>query len=248
MIINKIKKTGKNKYKIIVDNKEFVIYEDILIKYNLLYNKKVDDKLLASIEKDNIFYEAYEKSLKYLDIKMRLEKEIYEYLINKYEINIINKVIDKLKKEGYLDVNKYITAYINDKINFTNDGPYKIKRDLINKGIDESIINIESIDYDLIKTKLDRLIIKYSNLNKNNSRNVIKSKTLTHFSLLGFDKELIEEVFENLNISGDKNKIKKDYDKLYSKYSKKLTGYKLEATIKQKLYQKGYSIDEINNI
>lgn len=248
MLIKEIKKAGKNEYKLILKDKEIILYEDLLIKYNILLKKEISEDLLKEVEKENTYYEAYNKALSYLEIKMRLEKEIEEYLKNKYDQKIINKVISKLKKEDYLNVSKYIIAYINDKINFANDGPYKIKRDLINKGIDESLINIESIDQELITSKLERLITKYSNINKNNSKNIIKSKVMSHFSLLGYDKELINDVFDNLNITGDNTKIKKDYDKLYEKYSKKVSGYKLDVLLKQKLYQKGYSIDEINNL
>ena len=42
------------------------------------------------------------------------------------------------------------------------------------------------------------------------------------------------------------NDIKKDYDKLYSKYKDKYDSYKLKSYLKGKLYQKGYTIDEIN--
>lgn len=248
MLIKEIKKLKNNKYKITYDDKILLVHEDILIKYNILTKKNIDDKLLIEIEKENIYLEAYDKALRYLGIKMRLEKDIYTYLKDKYDNKTINKVIDKLKKEGYLDTNKYIKAFINDKINLTNDGPYKIKRDLINKGIDESLIDLDIIDINIIKDNLTKLIIKYSNINRDNSISVIKSKTLNHCLLLGYDKELILDIFDSLNIKENTNKIKKDYDKLINKYKTKYTGYKLEATIKQKLYQKGYSMDEINNI
>jgi len=247
MLIKNIKKLNKNKYKISFVDKELIVYEDILIKYNILSNKNIEDKTLKEIEKENIYSEIYEISLKYLDIRMRLEKELRLYLKDKYDEKNINKVIERLKKEEYIDDSKYVKAYINDKINLSKDGPYKIKRDLAQKGVDESLINID-IDDNILREKLEKLIIKYSNINRNNSLNVIKTKILNHFTILGFDKELILEIFDSLNIKGDNNKIKKEYDKLINKYSKKYTGYKLEFTIKQKLYQKGYSIDEINNI
>lgn len=247
MLIKNIKKMNKGRYKVTVEEKELILYEDILIKYSILSNKNIDDKLLKEIEKENRYIEIYETALRYLDIKMRLEKELIKYLKDKYDLKDIDKIINRLKKEGYIDDSKYIKSYINDKINLSNDGPYKIKRDLINKGLDEDLINID-IDYDILKEKLNRIMLKYININKKNSLNVIKNKTMNHFSILGYDKELIEDVFNSLNIKGDSNKIKKDYDKLKNKYQSKYSDYKLESTIKQKLYQKGYSIDEINKI
>lgn len=247
MLIKNIKKLNKGKYKVTIDDKDIILYEDILIKYSIFKKKNIDDKLIKEIEKENEFLEIYESSLRYLDIKMRLEKELTKYLKNKFDSKSIDKVIIRLKKEGYIDDSKYVKSYINDKLNLSNDGPYKIKRDLINKGIDEDLINID-IDKDILIDKLNKIVLKYSNIHKNNSLNVIKTKVLNHFNNLGYDRELIIEVFDNLDIKGNSDKISQEYEKLITKYSKKYSGYKLENTIKQKLYQKGYSIDEINKI
>ena len=37
MKINKFKKIGSNKYKIYFDNESLIVYEDVILKYNLLY-------------------------------------------------------------------------------------------------------------------------------------------------------------------------------------------------------------------
>ena len=41
MKINKFKKVGKNKYKIIFDNTDLTLYEDVILKYDLLIKKEV---------------------------------------------------------------------------------------------------------------------------------------------------------------------------------------------------------------
>lgn len=247
MLIQNIKKLNKGKYKITIDDNDIILYEDVLIKYKILKNKSIDKKLYKEILKENEFFEIYEVSLKYINTKMRLEKELREYLKNKYNSKDIDKVIIRLKKEGYINDLNYMNSYINDKINLSNDGPYKIKRDLIKKGIDEDKINIE-IDESILIDKLKHIMFKYINLNRNNSLNIIKNKVMNYFGNLGYDREMIEEVFNSLNVKGDSTKILKDYEKLKNKYSKKYSDYKLEFIIKQKLYQKGYSIDEINKI
>ena len=40
MLINKFKKISMDKYKVYIDNKPIVLYEDVIIKYNLLYFTK----------------------------------------------------------------------------------------------------------------------------------------------------------------------------------------------------------------
>lgn len=247
MLIKSIKKLTKGRYKIIIDDNELILYEQILIKYSILKAKEIDPKLIKEIEKENQNIEMYETSLRYLDTKMRTEKEVIKYLTDKYDSKDIENLVIRLKKEGLIDDSKYIKSFINDKINLSNDGPYKIKRDLIQKGIIEDLIEID-IDNNILLDKLRRIMPRYINLYKKNSKNIIKNKTVNYFLNLGYDKEIIEEVFDSLDVKGDNTKIKKDYEKLIKKYKVKYSGYKLESTIKQKLFQKGYSIDEINEI
>ncbi len=247
MLIKSIKKLTKGRYKIIIDDNELILYEQILIKYSILKAKEIDPKLIKEIEKENQNIEMYETSLRYLDTKMRTEKEVIKYLTDKYNYKDVENLLIRLKKEGLIDDSKYVKSFINDKINLSNDGPYKIKRDLIQKRIIEDLIEID-IDNNILLDKLRRIMPRYINLYKKNSKNMIKNKTVNYFLNLGYDKEIIEEVFDSLDVKGDNTKIKKDYEKLIKKYKAKYSGYKLESTIKQKLFQKGYSIDEINEI
>ena len=72
MKIIKFKLKKNNIYEIIFDNKlKFDLYDDIIIKYNLLTKKEIDNNEFDNIVKDNFELSAYYKSLKYINIKMR---------------------------------------------------------------------------------------------------------------------------------------------------------------------------------
>ena len=119
MKITKFKKTSMSKYKVYFDNNtSILLHEDIILKYNLICNKVVSDNDLNEILKENNNYLVYDIALKYISTKMRCEKEIKEHLIKKnIDEDIINKTINKLKKDGYLDEKSYIRAFIYDKVN-----------------------------------------------------------------------------------------------------------------------------------
>ena len=53
MHINKFKKVGKNKYKIFLDTTELNLYEDIILKYDLLLKKDISN-YLNSIRNKNL--------------------------------------------------------------------------------------------------------------------------------------------------------------------------------------------------
>ena len=55
MKIIKYEKKGNNKYKIHLENNESInVYEDVIIKNNLLYKKELDRKLLEKIDDDTL--------------------------------------------------------------------------------------------------------------------------------------------------------------------------------------------------
>lgn len=244
MKITKYKKI-KNKYKVYIDNDEIDLYENIILKYNLLLKKEITEIELKNIKNDNEKEEIYEKALSYINIKMRSKKEIKKYLQKKnYSEEDISNTINKLEKSGFLNDEQYTKSFIMDKINLSNDGPNKIKYLLINEGIDEDLINkyIDELDKEEIQKKLNRLIDKKISTIKNCSGNVLKYKITSYFINLGYDKYMIEDI---LSYKKTNNNGEKEYYKLYNKYSKKYEGEKLESIIRQKLYQKGFDLNEI---
>ena len=127
MNIIKYKKLTNGRYKVILENNvELTLYEDIILKENLLIKKEIDnlediilkyellikkvisDELLPKICEDNSYYEAYYSTLKSLNTKYKSIKETKKYLYNKeYDKEIIDKVVDNLINQGYLNDNNY---------------------------------------------------------------------------------------------------------------------------------------------
>lgn len=251
MKITKFKKIGNDKYKIYLDNGDVIsLYEDVIINNNLLIRKELDEKTLDSLIKENNNVNVYSMALNYISYKMRSQREVYDYLTKKdISKKLIEEVINKLTKNGYLNDYNFAKAYINDRLNLSNDGPLKIKNNLLNLGIKESIIDdtLENIDYNIIYQKLNKLINKKIKSSKG-SFNMIKIKLLNYFYNLGYDKNTILEILNNISIRSDLSLLKKEYDKLIFKYSKKYEGRQLELFVEQKLYAKGYTKEEIQSI
>lgn len=241
-------KKEKNKYKIKLEDKSIIeTYDEVLIKNNILYKKEMTEELKELIKKENNYYEVYYDVIKYINKKIRSEKEIKEY-INKFEISTKEKekLIKELKHSNLINDLIYAKAYIHDKMYLSKDGSNKIREDLLKQGIDENIIE-EELKTDNELEKLEKLITKKLNSNKKYSRKIIKQKIINEFIRLGYKKEDIEKVLEKENIE-DNNIIEKEYNKLYNKYKDKYENEKLKYTIKQKLYQKGFDIEDINRI
>lgn len=250
MKINKFKKVGTNKYKLFLDDKSILVYEDVILKYNLLYKKEIDDELLLKINKDNYKASIYDTALKYIGVRMRSKRELEEYLIKKnFDEKDIKDTIDRLLEQGFLNDKEFCKSYVNDKIHLTNSGLDKIKNELIKLGINEDIIKstFETIDENILYEKLSRIINKEIKINSKLPVNKMKNKIVNKCINLGYKLENINEILNNSTLTSYSN-IYDDYNKLYKKYNTKYEDYKLKSTIKSKLYQKGYTLEEINEV
>ena len=247
MKIEKIKKIGK-KYKILLSNgSEIKTYDDVILNYGLLYHKNIDSDLLNKINNDNNYYEIYYKTVNYITKRLRSEKEINEYIDkNKVTNKDKEKLVKKLKENNLINDLNFAKAYIADKINLSNIGLDKIRNDLLMHNISVEIIDSElaKVDNNLIKEKLKKLIAKKIKNSKYTGYK-LKFKIVNELINLGYDKDDILEIYDNISVDNTEN-IKKEYDKLYKKLSNKYQNKDLERMIKSKLYNRGFSIEEIN--
>ena len=249
MEIVKFKKIGKSKYKIYFENEEITLYEDVILKYDLLLKKKIDLDLLESVLESNKYYELYNAALNYISIKMRSEKEIREYLLKKdASEEDINNIIEDFYNKNLLNNKLYITSFINDSINLKEIGPFKIKNDLIKNGFDEYEIEeyLNKIDDNVWEEKIKKYINKHIS-NKKVSTNYLKLKLLNDLNIKGYSKEMVYPLLESISLD-DENNIKEEYKKAYKKYSNKYKGNDLNNKILNYLLRKGYNYSEINNI
>lgn len=243
MKIIKFTKTRNSMYKLTLEDKSTInVHEELILKNGYLLSKEIDEETIENIDRLNNNLSAYDIAIKYLSNRLRSIKEVREHL-KKKEIDkeVIDEIINKLKDQKYLDDRVYAKAFINDQINFSNSGPYKIRRELESNGVYSSIID-ECMDVytnDLEREKLGKLVPKYINTIRNKSYSMMKNKVLNHFNDLGFNKSIVLDILEDIPYD-DSDSYQKEYDKLYRKYSKTLSGEELEFKITQSLYKKGF--------
>ena len=250
MKIEKIKKLNNGKYKIEFDNKEKITtYDEVILEENILFKKELDNELINKINIKNDYYKIYNKTIKYIMTKIRSEKEINLYL-DKHNIDKIDKekIIESLKSKKLLNDDNFYISYISDRVRLSSDGPDKIKNELLNHNIDINKIEEELSKYDdFIYEKLEKLMIKKAKQINKYSLYIIKQKIREYFINLGYKKDMIECLLNNITIDNDEA-LKKEYEKQYNKLSKKYKDEELKYKIKQNLYQKGYKLDDINKI
>lgn len=250
MNIEKFKKKNKNQYELLLDNgQKILLYEDVIIKNNLLINKTIDEKLLNKINQDNGFESIYAKCVKKIGMRLRSEEEIKNYLKNNfYDEDTINKVINKLKKNKLINDELFCRSFINDRLLLTNYGPNKIKNELKKHKIDDNVIEkyLSQIDNQEFDNKIDKIINKYVKNNTKYSSMMLKNKIQNALNDLGYYKELYIDKLNTIVNTKDDDIFKKEAQKEFLKLSKKYKGKELETKLKYKLYQKGFNTNKID--
>ena len=246
MNIVKFKKGKKNTYEIYFDDdSSTTLYDDVIIKYNLLVNKNISEKKFEEIYLYNSLLDNYYNAIKYVNKKLRTELEIKKFL-NKKQISEIDidKIIELLYKDGYLNKERYLNAYINDQYNLTSNGPNKVKKELIELGYSEEEIDNKITNLDWNKN-LEKIINKKIKLNSKGSNNNLKNKILNDIIKLGYEQESIICFLDNIDFISDENNLKRELNKIYKKYSLKYKENELEFKVINYLYRKGYNIEDI---
>ncbi len=201
MKIEKYKKIKEDLYRVLLDNGEIIdIYEDVILANNLLYKSEIDQNLLDKINIENNYQLAYNISVKYIMIRLRSINEIKVYLTKKgYSKDVIDKVIEKLIKNKLLDDEIFTKAYINDKLNFTNVGKYKLINELTTKmKVDNSVVyNVLESYEEVWNDRIDKLINKYLKSNKKYRGNTLKNKLYIYLVNLGYDKDKVISILNN---------------------------------------------------
>lgn len=242
MKINSYKKKKLNTYELSLSNgNKIILYDDIILKYELLLKKEISNNLLEEIIIENSKYVVYYEAIKYISIKLRTEKELRKKFNNFDDVSV-NYAIDRLKKEGYLNNKLYIKSYINDQINLSINGPLKIIQDLLKCGFNEREIKeyLDTIDDEVWLEKIEKYIVKKISTNRSYSGLILKKKISDDLNHKGYSLNLIKQIINNYDFIDNKEIYDKEYQKALKKYEKKYSGDILNLKTKNYLYQKGF--------
>ena len=248
MKVIKYKKLANSRYKVYLeDSHELLLYEDVILKYNLLIRKDIDEKLIIEMDKYNQECDVYYVALNSIKNRFRSIYELRGILLKKeYPLDLVESAIEKLIKQGYLNDRSYCKSFINNQMITTNNGPYKIIRELNEKKVDSSIVYEEILvfnDEEQI-SRIKKLIDKGIRSNHTRGGVVLKQKIYNDLKNLGYDISIINNIISSYDFGNNNDIAKKEYDKLYRKYSRKYSGEELKYKIREKMYLKGLSYEE----
>ncbi|MBM4765074.1 recombination regulator RecX [Bacillus sp. B15-48] len=251
-----VQKRNKERYNIFLDQGKgeeyaFSVDETVLIKYQLKKGIELDDLSITEILYKDDIQKAYHIAIQYLSHRMRSEGEVREHLLKKEKANsVIQEVIHRLTEQKYLNDREFSEAYVRTQINTTDKGPDVIKAELKNKKVEESIIDEALVEFPL-EVQIEKIILianKYVNKNSRDSSRIVKQKLEQQLVRKGYSYDVIsiasEEMLTKKNIEEEMEALRYQGNKLYRKFSK-LPEFECKQKIKQGLYNKGFSLEQI---
>ena len=248
MKILKYKKLSSGRYKLELEGSQAVeLYEETILKFELLLKKKIDNLKMIEILEYDKEWDVYYVGLKALKSRFKSTQELRDYLIKKeYSYDLVDIVIEKLLKQGYLNDELFAKSYINNQMITSSRGPIKLSNELFSKGIDQSIVSKEILVFtdELQIEKINKIIRISLKSNRSRGGSVLKNKIINDLIVSGYDLSIINKVISDYEFDSNEEIAKKEYEKLYRKYSRKYSGRELEYKIKEKLYQKGLKYEK----
>lgn len=202
-----IGKRNKERINIYIDEEyAFSISAELVYKENLKVKDKVDVQLLKKLSDEDNYIKCKNTALKIIERTYKSEKELAERLSLKgYDSHIIKRTISFMKEYNLLNDNSYATMYVKDKSKIA--GKRKIKYTLLQKGIDENIIEneLEKLDNNELKNAAYEMALKkYKVISKREADEYKLMQKLYRFLMgKGYDYDLIKDVVKSIVKSED---------------------------------------------
>lgn len=249
-VITKISTQKKNKRRFNVfinDEYAFSVSEQTLITYNLHKGKKLNDEDIVELVKADSFHQSYLKAIHYLSYRMRSIEEVNTYLLKQdIQEHDAEQIIVKLIEKGYLNDEQFAESFIKDQLNQTTKGPLLIKRDLLEKGVQERIVN-QKLKLYTFEIELEKALKWAKRRIKRKSKDSYRKRLeKLRIGLIqrGFNHHIIDEVIQ---IVRDKVEDGTEWEglvhqanKIYRRLSRRYEGYDLLNRLKANLYNRGF--------
>lgn len=202
-IITKIEaqKRSKDRVNIYVNEEYFMaVYAELVYTHSLKKGMEIDKESLESLLHDEMYMKAKNKALSVLSKSDQSEKKLREKLLNDYDENIVEEVIEFLKGYKLINDNLLAEKIVHDNMNLSKFGKNKIKQNLYNKGISASDIQdaISQIDPDEEYENAKYLAEKRLKRLKGEDKNKINQKIYQHLAYKGFNYDIIKRVLREL--------------------------------------------------
>lgn len=246
------KNRKRHRYNIFLDGKfAFGVDEAVLVKYNLLKGTELDKdqiKMITSFDQQNT---AYLRALDYLSYGLRTAAEVEKKLADlKTPPEMVPPVMERLRHQGYVDDGNYAKSYVRTEMRLDLKGPGFIRCHLKQKQVaDEAIeeaLALFTPDVQVANaTKMAKKAFK-----RQGRRSARQQGERVRLNLMqnGYNNDVIQQALAAArpapNPQHEAEMLDREAKKAWHHYAK-YQPYERKQRVKQRLFRKGYQLDNI---
>lgn len=246
-IITKVQaQKAKNRFNIYInDEYAFPVDDNLLVQNRLIKGRTLSEEEIEELREKGELSKGYQAALHFLNFKMRTEKEIRAYLLDK-DYQSIDPIIQKLKENRLINDTEYAKSYVRTYSTLKLEGPKKIERELSAKGLskEEILTGLDEYSYELQTDNARQLAEKVLKRQRNKSSREMIQKVREQLMNKGFESDVIQSALDELDAEQTDDEeyeaLEKQGEKAWTRYARKHKGYGLVSKTKAYLYSKGY--------
>ena len=226
------------------------VHEELILRFRLVEGKVLTEEEMGEFKEKQGYGEVYQAAMRLVAAKSYTMAELSKKLLTKeFDQDTIDEVLFKLVELGLLNDERFAVSYINHQIVMGKKGPSLIKRELLAKGVSQSIIDRhlskfgdqEALEH---AEKMARSLVKK---NSKYGARFLRQKVSQHLQLKGFSsaiaRQAVEAALEEMDEGDEQDILLDQARKLYRKYSR-LPEFEGKQKLIQALGRKGFSYDE----
>ena len=124
-------KKNKDRVNLYLDGQYFMsLYAELIYKFKLEKGQDINIEDLTEVIKNDDFEKAKNKALNSISKAEKSEKRLREKLAGEFAPEIIDKVVEFMKKYSFIDDERYADRIVNNDLNFKKLGKNRIKQNL----------------------------------------------------------------------------------------------------------------------
>lgn len=184
----RIQKKNKTRFSVFIEDEFLIgISDAVLTRFNIYKGSLITYDLLLQLFEAEQAWAVREYMLRLLGRREHSRKELQTKAFKKgFAEEISGQVLDELEEKDYINSERFARKFTADKFEFNKWGPYKIKVELLKKGIAEKLadrILKEHFTADEIKSQMVLLISKKKNRFSRETDKNKRSKKMFDFLL-----------------------------------------------------------------
>lgn len=235
------------------DKSKYKISEDAYFDHKFRSNDEIDIEKEKLIIRLSNFHMAYLSCLNKIKYKDRSEYEMRSHMYDEFDLlkPEVDEIIEKLKRYDFINDDRYTQDLISNN-EYKLYGYNKIKNNLVKASINsDRIAKFLIYDYEKQVSLANEFAIKSVKTIRNKTKLQVENTLRQKLLYRGFKNDVASNVVSNLDIIVDDETedklLQKDFDKVYTRLSKRYKDYDLSVRVINYLRGRGFSYSKIKN-